>query len=104
MVYKRVDANQSEIVKAFREAGASVFITSSIGNGFPDLIVGIKGKNYLFEVKDGSKCPSQAKLTPMETIFFQTWSGQAGLVKSSQQASDFVKTVLDKENASQSVL
>jgi len=50
---KRVDANQMEIVKFLRSIGASVCNISSFGEGAPDLIVGLFGKNFLWEVKDG---------------------------------------------------
>ena len=47
-----------------------------IGKGVPDIVVGYCGQNYLFEIKDGDKLPSQQKLTPMEVTFFETWKGQ----------------------------
>lgn len=41
MAYARkVDNNQAQIVRALRDCGLSVAITSSVGNGFPDLAVG----------------------------------------------------------------
>jgi hypothetical protein len=62
---RRIDANQPEIVKAFRQLGCEVAITSNLGHGFPDLIVGKpkRQKVVLVEVKDGSKPPSARKLT-----------------------------------------
>lgn len=71
----RVDANQNEIVRALRDMGASVAITSMVGSGFPDIVVGYQGRNYLIEIKDGSKPPSKRKLTPDEQEFFDTWRG-----------------------------
>ena len=47
----RVDANQAEIVAAFRAAGATVLHLHSIGHGCPDLLVGYQGRNLLVEVK-----------------------------------------------------
>ncbi len=78
----KVDANQSEIVQALRAVGASVAITSSLGNGFPDLVVGFRQRNYLLEVKDGNKPPSKRLLTEEEQRFFKTWSGSAYKVES----------------------
>lgn len=72
----RVDSNQSRIVKELRQVGCSVAITSSLGDGFPDLVVGWRGVNYLFEIKDGTLPPSGRKLTPEEKIFRSTWAGQ----------------------------
>lgn len=61
----KVDRNQPEIVKALRKAGAAVLITSQLKNAF-DILVGYSGKLYLAEIKDGSKPPSQRKLTEGE--------------------------------------
>jgi len=36
---RRVDLNQSEVVDAFRQAGARVRVTSDLGRGHPDLVV-----------------------------------------------------------------
>lgn len=46
----RRDANEPEIVKALRAAGASVKIDKS-GDGAPDLLVGYRGVTYHLEVK-----------------------------------------------------
>lgn len=70
----RIDSNQNEIVNAFRKMGASVLITSQLKNCF-DLLVGYKGVNYIVEVKDGKKPPSQRKLTKGEQKFKDTWQG-----------------------------
>lgn len=77
---KRIDANQNEVVSALRKLGFSVAITSMVGKGFPDLVVGKNGINWLFELKDGSKAPSQKKLTPDEQKFFDGWRGQINKV------------------------
>lgn len=48
----RTDANQTEIVRALREVGFYVFVTSAAGKGFPDLVaVRRDGRCYLLEVK-----------------------------------------------------
>ena len=82
----RTDANQASIVKGLRGIGASVAILAQIGNGIPDLLVGFRGKNFLFEIKDGDKPPSQKKLTADEKIFFATWKGSAFVVENIEQA------------------
>ena len=71
----RTDANQDEIVKALRSIGALVISLAAIGKGCPDILVSWKGVLVLMEIKDGSKPPSQRKLTPMEVDFFDKWSG-----------------------------
>lgn len=70
-----VDANQKAIVAAFRAAGASVVHLHTVGNGCPDLLVGIAGTTVLVEVKDGRKPPSARKLTPLEARFMRDWRG-----------------------------
>lgn len=76
----RVDANQAVIVQALRDIGASVAVTSSLGDGFPDLVVGFRGFNYLLEVKDGAKPLSKRILTDDEQVFFDAWKGNYTIV------------------------
>ena len=82
----RVDENQSDIVKALRKAGYSVAITSGLGEGFPDLLVGARGKNYLLEIKDGSKPPSAQKLTADQVKWHRIWSGHVAVIDSVESA------------------
>jgi hypothetical protein len=72
---RRIDANQNSIVNSLRRLGASVHISSMIGKGFPDIVVGFRGINYLFELKDSEKPNSAKKLTPDEQAFFDSWKG-----------------------------
>ena len=76
----RVDANQKEIVTMLRRMGYSVAVTSDCGKGFPDIVVGRSGKNYLFEIKDGNKVPSAQKLTEAEQQFSDSWKGQYNVI------------------------
>lgn len=78
----KIDANQTEIVKALRKAGATVFITSTVAKGFPDLVVGYNGINYLVEVKNGNKAPSEQKLKPHQIELHANWKGQICVVNS----------------------
>jgi len=55
MVFKRVDNNQVQIVKALRDMGCTVEHLHAVGKGCPDIVVGFKGKNLLLEIKDGDK-------------------------------------------------
>ncbi len=82
----KVDANQSAIVTALRKAGASVTPTHAAGSGFPDLVVGYRGQNYLLEVKDGSKPPSGRQLTPDQRDWHRDWRGQKAVVCNIRQA------------------
>ena len=81
MPAKRTDANQTKIVTDLRRIGFSVAITSSLGKGFPDLVVGKNGINYLFEIKDADKPPSGKRLTEDEQKFFDGWRGQVNKVE-----------------------
>lgn len=82
----RVDANQKQIVTALRRAGATVQSLASIGKGCPDLLVGIAGRNYLLEVKDGSKPQSQLHLTKLEEKWLFGWMGSWDVVYDIQDA------------------
>src|SRR5580700_7594734 len=46
----RIDANHVEIVKALRQAGASVQSLAGVGKGCPDLLVARAGQMWLIEV------------------------------------------------------
>lgn len=72
----RIDKNQPAIVKAFRQLGCSVAITSKLGQGFPDLVVGKSGRTVLVEVKDGSSA-----LTAHEQAFRDDWRGFYTIVR-----------------------
>lgn len=61
---RRVDANLSAIVRAYRKLGCRVDVT----NARWDLTVQYGGITDLVEVKDGDKPPSRRKLTPAEKV------------------------------------
>ena len=89
----RVDSNQKEIVKVFRDIGASVAITSNVRDGFPDIVVGYKGVNLMIEIKDGEKMPSQRKLTKDEQKFKDNWLGSYIVVESVDDAIEVLDGV-----------
>jgi Holliday junction resolvase len=72
----RVDRNQSEIIAALRNAGATVQSLAAVGFGCPDLLVGFQGATLLMEVKDGSKPPSARALTPDQIEWHLLWRGR----------------------------
>lgn len=86
MAGKRIDANQPAIVAALRNAGCSVAVTSDLGRGFPDLVVGRGGLTYLLEVKDGSKPASKRRLTEAEARFHASWLGHVAIVETEAEA------------------
>ncbi len=87
---KKTDSNQKRIVAALRKMGCSVAVLSDVGKGFPDILVGINGKNILMEIKDGEKPPSQRKLTPGEIAFHDKWRGQVVVVESVDQIIEII--------------
>jgi len=68
---KRVDSNHALIVKTLRDLGCSVFDTSRVAGGFPDLVVGKNSKTALVEVKADAK----AKFTDAQQKFMASWKG-----------------------------
>jgi hypothetical protein len=73
----RVDGNQAEIVELLRDIpGVKVAITSAVGNGFPDVIVGYRGFNFAFELKDPSKPKADQELTECQQKWHSEWTGQ----------------------------
>lgn len=89
----RIDDNQNEIVKVFRDNGASVKITSSVGQGFGDIIIGYKGVNVIVEIKDGSKSLSRQKLTKDEIKFRNGWQGKYAVINSKTKALELLKSI-----------
>jgi len=73
MTYARIDTNHKEIVKALREAGATVVSLAAMKHGCPDLLVGYAGETVLMEIKRDAK----AKFTPDQLEFLGKWRGGA---------------------------
>ena len=89
-----VDSNQSEIVDALRAAGASVEPKlARVGEGCPDLLVGIRKVTTVFEIKDGNKPPSKRRLTKDEEKWHNSWSGSVYIVESVEQALQILTTL-----------
>ena len=87
----KVDGNQAAIVRSLRQIpGVSVATLNKEKDGLPDILVGVHGKNYLFEIKDPAKRPSARKLTPAEFNFHSTWKGQAKVVTTLQEILDLI--------------
>lgn len=83
----RVDGNQGRIVEALRALpGCSVQSIAVVGKGVPDLIIGIRGRNFLLEIKDPTQPVRGRRLTPAESIWHRSWYGQVALVESLSDA------------------
>jgi hypothetical protein len=79
----KVDRNQTEIVQALRQVGATVQSLAACGDGVPDLLVGFRRGTFLLEVKDGTKKPSARELTPDQIAWHLQWGGGACVVVNS---------------------
>jgi hypothetical protein len=88
--YGRTDANHTDTVKALRQIGCSVVSLGDVGGGVPDLLVGRGDKNMLLEVKDGTRKPSERRLTEDEQKFLNTWRGRIAVVFSPEEAVKYV--------------
>lgn len=88
----RVDANQPEIVDAFRKLGCSVLIISQLKRCC-DLMVasGQTKKAAAIEVKDGSLPKSKRQLTEGEMDFMHSWKGLYFIVESLDDVARVVK-------------
>ena len=95
---RRTDINQQAIVTALRQWGASVAVTSAIGGGFPDLVVGVNGVNVLLEVKRPHP-PSAGALTDDEDRWHAGWQGQVAVVRSPEHAISVCENVLAGKTA-----
>ena len=88
---RRIDANQQAIVQGLRDYGCSVKSLSNVGGGCPDLLVGIHGRNFLFEVKDPGKARSARRLTEHEQQWHAVWRGQVDVVHTTDEAVDIIR-------------
>lgn len=88
----KLDLHQKAIVELLRTAGYSVFSTASVGNGFPDIVVGCAGHNVLFEIKSMASQKKAKPLTAREISFRQGWKGPCFTITTGQEALD----ILDK--------
>jgi hypothetical protein len=79
----KVDANQAAIVEALRKCGCSVLSLAAIGKGAPDLLIGLRGKNVLAEVKNPD---TRGKLNDLQNDWHTKWAGQVLTVTSPEDA------------------
>jgi hypothetical protein len=78
------DKNQEGLVKLGRRLGATIRITSLVGFGFPDFVLGFRGINLLGEVKRPDKIVVGLKTKPRkptkteqrQAAFRAEWTGQ----------------------------
>jgi len=91
MSAKRVDVNQPEIVADLRAIGATVEHLHEVGDGCPDILVGWRGGNYLFEIKKPASVEFQLRiratgLTVKQQDWHDSWNGQVDVIRTSEEA------------------
>jgi Holliday junction resolvase len=90
----KVDSNHADIVKALRTCGASVQSLATVGDGCPDLAVGVRGITHLVEIKDGNKVPSAQELLDTQIKFQSRWNGSPVVVlKSVEMAVNWINNL-----------
>ena len=77
----RTDKNQTEIVQALRQVGASVQSLAKVGDGCPDLLVAYRDRHYVMEVKT-----AKGKVRPQQISWCDEWVGTVHLVRSVDEA------------------
>lgn len=85
----RVDANQKEILQVARQMGARALSLTDLGQGAPDILIGWRGYNYLWEIKNklGENIISQEQQDWMDT-----WRGQVCVIRTVQEAIEFLNS------------
>lgn len=76
----RIDRNHEDIRKGFESHGCSCVSTANLGDGAPDLMVGFRGENHWFEIKDELSPPSHRRLTIAELNFHARWKGKIHVI------------------------
>ena len=87
----KADRNQPEIVAALRMLGVTVQHLHKVGEGCPDILCGVIGKNVLMEIKDGEKIPSKRKLNNDQVEWHKNWRGQVAVVETVDQAIEVIQ-------------
>jgi hypothetical protein len=83
----KTDKNQKAICAGLQKVGATVAYLQGVKGGCPDLIVGYKGKNYLFEIKNPE---TNGQLNDLQKEFFANWKGQVVVIKTLKEAYGFL--------------
>jgi len=85
MTPKRVDANQAQIVADLRAVGATVLHLHTVGRRCPDILVGHRGFNYLFEIKSPKGQPTRKQVR-----WHKLWRGQVAVIWSVEDALEIM--------------
>ncbi len=89
----RRDGNERLIIQAFRQCGVEVWQISQP----MDLIVALRGRFHIVEVKDPSQPPSARKLTETEQAFWDATRGYPRhVIETTDQVIDLVNSVVPR--------
>jgi hypothetical protein len=70
----RRDSNHREVINEFEKLGWEVLDIADLKNCC-DIVAAVNNITICVEIKDGSKPPSQRKLTSGEDAFMKRWKG-----------------------------
>lgn len=87
----RIDQNQKDIIERLRSGGYSVCSIARAKDGAPDIIVGVNGKNFLFEIKNKNSEYGRKKLKPVQQNFISSWKGQVNIVYDLSEILEILK-------------
>jgi len=79
------DLNQNTLQKQIQWLGHTVHATHMVKDGFPDLVTGYAGLNFLVEIKNPNQSKSGRELTLMEQHFHDSWRGSIMIVETLDQ-------------------
>lgn len=82
-VYGNPDENQKGIVDLARSIDAKVEITTGVGGGFPDLVIGFRNQTHLAEIKKPGE-----DLRKSQQLFVQRWPAPVWKIETGQQLVD----------------
>jgi hypothetical protein len=79
----RKDQNHNALVGTLERIGCSVFDTSQVGGGFPDLVVGRNGRTMLIELKKELWTPKDVRAS--QYFFANGWKGHYAIASTDDE-------------------
>lgn len=90
----KLDSNHFEVIAAFKAFGAGVIDASTMGAGFPDLLVNINGSAQLVEVKNPNTEYGRKGLTAAQQRFADEWRGSpVHIVRTVEDVQHFIAQI-----------
>lgn len=87
----KTDGNHQDITNYLRKLGCSVTSLHMVGNGCPDILIGIAGVNGLAEIKDPLQPEYNQVLTNAEDKWHKHWRGNVRILKTLDDCMEYVK-------------